>query len=69
MNECIQEGDEVTLFWTDGSVLRAVVVNAPWDTGDCWQVKDSAGTIHLINIYASTFESMTKEAKQNGHNT
>jgi hypothetical protein len=57
----IKRGDTVKLLYADGEVIIAEIVHTPGGAGDSWQVRSQAGTMMLVNVYASDFIGMFKE--------
>ena len=59
MSRAIEAGDEVRIFWVDGSTIEGTVISAPAETGDLWYIK-SKDAIRGINPNCSNFEMIVK---------
>jgi len=65
MENRIEEGDKVDIFYDDGSMFSDVeVLYTPADTGDMWHIKDSQGIIRYINPNCALLSSIVLKQKK-----
>ena len=65
MTRPIEEGDIVTVCWTEGELFKdAKVIHTPFNTGDLWYFEHD-GKVYGVNPMCNTFDCIIKKDIEN----
>lgn len=65
MNNLIEIGDKVDVFWcNDEQLLNVTVLHVPADTGDMWYFEDQSGNIRAQNPSAACLDCIIKRGER-----